>query len=77
MQPPSERPTFSDYLRIQEAARYLGVCANTLRAWDSQGKLRAKRHPLNGYRLYERGELDKLLETLGDAAAGRQHDGAV
>lgn len=37
----------------------LGVSEQTLRRWDKAGKLAAKRHPLNGYRLYPR---DVILE---------------
>jgi len=47
-------------LTIGDAAAELGVSAQTLRRWDAQGKLRAHRHPLNGYRLYAQEELDAL-----------------
>lgn len=53
-----------DFLTVGEAAEYLGVSASTLRNWDRQGKLKASRHPMNGYRLYRCGELDRLLEGL-------------
>ena len=49
------------YLRIKEAATYLGVSPNTLRNWGSGGKLTERRHPINGYRLYAKRELDALL----------------
>ncbi len=45
-------------LTIKEAAAALGVSQPTLRRWDEAGKFRARRHPINGYRLYER---DKVL----------------
>ncbi len=54
----------NDYLTIQEAATLLGVSAPTLRNWDRQGKLRAIRHPINGYRLYKRADLERLLDDL-------------
>ena len=54
----------SDYLRISEAADYLGVSPNTLRNWQNAGKIDAHRHPVNGYRLFRREELDALLEPL-------------
>jgi excisionase family DNA binding protein len=41
-------------LTIGEAAKLLGVYPDTLRRWDKAGKLPAKRHPINGYRLYDR-----------------------
>ncbi len=57
----------SDYLRISEAAEYLGVSPNTLRNWQNAGKIAAQRHPVNGYRLFRREELDALLEPLYEA----------
>jgi excisionase family DNA binding protein len=50
-----------DYLRISEAADYLGVSPNTLRNWQNAGKVVAVRHPVNGYRLFKREDLDALL----------------
>ena len=53
-----------DYLRIAEAAEYLGVSPNTLRNWEKAGKLVAHRHPLNRYRLFRQKELDALLKQV-------------
>jgi len=50
-----------DYLTVAEAAELLGVSASTLRNWDRAGKLKASRHPMNGYRLYESADLLRLL----------------
>jgi len=44
----------SDIITIKEAALLLGVSEPTLRRWDEAGKFTARRHPINGYRLYER-----------------------
>ena len=41
-----------DFLRISEAAEYLGVSPNTLRNWERTGKILAHRHPVNRYRLF-------------------------
>src|SRR6516225_4947848 len=49
-----------DYLTIQQAARYVGVSAQTLRRWDAEGKLKSVRHPGNDYRYYKRSDLDPL-----------------
>jgi excisionase family DNA binding protein len=57
-------PKLSDYLRISEAADYLGVSPNTLRNWQNAGKIAAYRHPVNGYRLFKKEELDALLALL-------------
>lgn len=53
-----------DYLRIAEAAEYLGVSPNTLRNWENAGKLVAHRHPVNHYRLFRRNELEALLKQV-------------
>ncbi|MBW2037865.1 MAG: helix-turn-helix domain-containing protein [Deltaproteobacteria bacterium] len=55
-----------DYLTVAEASKYLGVSPSTLRNWDRHGKLKAFRHPINGYRLYSREQLDTLVRSLGD-----------
>ncbi len=53
-----------DYLRISEAAAYLGVSPNTLRNWENAGKVMAVRHPVNDYRLFKRKDLDTLLQQV-------------
>jgi len=57
----------SDYLRISEAAEYLGVSPNPLRHWHNPGKNAAQRPPVNGDRLFVREEPDALLEPLHEA----------
>ena len=57
----------SDYLRISEAAEYLGVSPNTLRNWVNAGKVVAIRHPVNDYRLFKREDLDALLKQVAVA----------
>jgi DNA-binding transcriptional MerR regulator len=54
----------SDYLRISEAAEFLGVCPNTLRNWERAGKIVAHRHPMNDYRLFKLEELRALLDQV-------------
>ena len=54
----------SDYLRVSEAAEYLGISPNTLRNWERAGKIVAHRHPMNHYRLFKREELDALLDQV-------------
>ena len=51
------RAQSSELLTIKAAAELLGVSEQTLRRWDEAGKLRAKRHPMNGYRLYPRDQV--------------------
>ncbi|MEX0805829.1 MAG: helix-turn-helix domain-containing protein [Candidatus Binatia bacterium] len=50
------------YLRIKEAAEYLGVSPNTLRNWGRGGRISEHRHPVNNYRLYKVSDLDRLLK---------------
>jgi MerR family transcriptional regulator, copper efflux regulator len=53
---------WKNYLRIKEAAEFLGVSPLTLRNWDKKGKLTGYRHPINHYRLYRMADLEKFLE---------------
>ena len=55
----------ADYLRIKEAAEYLGVSPNTLRNWGRDGKITEHRHPMNNYRLYKKSDLTRLLRLTG------------
>lgn len=53
-------------LRIGEAARRLGVSVDTMRRWDREGRLRAKR--LHGQRVYTAADLESVIDNSGDAA---------
>jgi site-specific DNA-cytosine methylase len=53
-----------DFVRIQEAANILGVTEQTLRNWDKAGKLPARRHPANGYRMYRVADLHAFLRSM-------------
>ena len=59
------------YMTIKEAAGYLGVAPNTLRNWGASGKLKERRHLMNGYRLYTKAELDRLVQRV-DCRSTRQ-----
>ncbi|MEQ9408454.1 MAG: helix-turn-helix domain-containing protein [Fuerstiella sp.] len=63
----------SDYLRISEAAEYLGVSPNTLRNWERAGKIEAHRHPVNSYRLFKKEELDALLKQVQEPRSPKKH----
>jgi excisionase family DNA binding protein len=54
-----------DFYTVKEAAGYLGVSPNTLRNWDITGKFKAKRHPINLYRIYSKTALEKLKTKIG------------
>jgi PAS domain S-box-containing protein len=56
-------PNFSQYRTVGEAAAFLGVSAATLRNWDRTNKLKPRRHPQNGYRIYLHEDLDAVLRS--------------
>src|SRR4051794_34297408 len=63
----SETPAgagLAEYLTIGEAASALGVSVWTLRNWDRAGKLKARRHPVNGHRLYRTEDLTAVVDTI-------------
>lgn len=55
----------SELLTIKDAAALLGVSEMTMRRGDRSGKFRARRHPLNGYRLYPFPALLRLRKEIG------------
>jgi MerR family copper efflux transcriptional regulator len=63
MQPITHVDSLENFVRVGEAALILGVTTKTLRNWDRSGKVKARRHPVNGYRIYSRPELDELLNS--------------
>ena len=63
----------SEYVKIAEAARILGVSQNTLRAWAASGKVPVTRNPLNGYRLFRRSDLEELLQEISESFDKRRH----
>ncbi|QEG43436.1 MerR family transcriptional regulator [Roseimaritima ulvae] len=66
----------NDFLRVSDAAEYLGVSPNTLRNWENAGKIVAHRHPVNGYRLFKQEELDEVL-TAAQRPSGDSNDRAL
>jgi PAS domain S-box-containing protein len=54
-----------EYLTVGEAATVLGVSPWTLRKWDRVGKLKPKRHPKNGYRIYRHEDLKAIRKADG------------
>src|SRR3954471_855044 len=47
-----------DFLRIGDAAAYVGVSTQTLRRWDAEAQLPAVRQRGNSYRYYRRADLE-------------------
>ena len=54
------------YFKVSAAAKYIGLCPNTLRAYTDLGLIRAKILP-GGHRLYRKDWLDEFVERLPDA----------
>lgn len=50
-----------DYMKTSQAAEFLGVSPGTVRNWENQGRLRAKRLAHNDYRLFLRADLEDFL----------------
>ena len=54
----------SEYVKVAEAAEILGVSSGTVRTWAARGDIPMHRNPVNGYRLFNRSDLDKLLKKV-------------
>ena len=55
-----------DYLKVSEAADYLGVSQNTLRSWAEAGKIPMHRNPANGFRLFLHKDLEDFLNRVAE-----------
>lgn len=51
----------TEYVQTAEAAEILGIAQNTLRKWAARGDIPMHRNPVNGYRLFKRSDLERLL----------------
>ena len=52
------------YYTVGEVAYILGVTPLTLRNWDKQKKLLAKRNPINNYRMYKASDIEQFLRSM-------------
>lgn len=59
-----EQGRSSGLLTISQAARRLGVSQVTLRRWDAAGKFKARRHPINDYRMYSKVDVERLKRRI-------------
>lgn len=68
-----------NYISLKEASDYLGVSRNTLRNWDTSGKLVADRNPANGYRRYSFEDIVQMKAVMDGTASDRlaEDDGGV
>jgi excisionase family DNA binding protein len=56
-------------LTVKQAAALLRVSIGTLRRWDDSGKFPARRHPINGYRLYRDADVRRLKRLIEGSIA--------
>ncbi len=61
-----------NYLKIAEAARFLGVSQNTLRKWADERRIDVRVNPANGYRLFRQDELAAFLKRAARPAPRRR-----
>ena len=56
------------YYSVSEAAQKLGVCAETIRRWDNEEKLKAVRNPMNNYRVYKEEDINNIsfLQSINE-----------
>lgn len=52
---------------IDEAARLLKMNTVTLRRWSNKGKFPSYRHPVNGYRMYKRSDLEEFIKKINES----------
>jgi DNA (cytosine-5)-methyltransferase 1 len=60
-----------NYLRIKQAAEFIGVSESTLRNWERDGKITTYRHPISRYRLYKQEDLESLLKDIERSAKNK------
>ncbi len=54
----------SEYVKIAEAAKIIGISQATLRTWAESGKIPMHKNPANGYRLFKLADLEKFLAEV-------------
>lgn len=52
----------NEYLSIQEFAKEIGVCTQTIRRWDVTDKLKPHHRTPNGYRVYTQAQVNDYLQ---------------
>ncbi|OHA58491.1 MAG: hypothetical protein A2571_01800 [Candidatus Vogelbacteria bacterium RIFOXYD1_FULL_44_32] len=68
----SQNTRHPQYLSVKEVAELLNKCSSTIRAWDKNGVLKARRQPNTNYRLYEASAVAQLAATLGQTKKSKR-----
>jgi len=56
--------SIKEYFTVGEAAYILGITPLTLRNWDKKGNFKARRNPINNYRMYKRDDIEFFLRRM-------------
>ena len=56
--------TLREYLKVAEAAEFIGVSQTTLRKWADEGQIPMYVNKANGYRLFMQEDLEKFLSDM-------------
>ena len=56
--------TLREYLKVAEAAQFIGVSQTTLRKWADDGEIPVYVNKANGYRLFMPEDLEKFLRDM-------------
>ncbi len=54
----------SDYIKIGQAAKLLGVSPSTLRNWEKENKIAVYRHSISNFRMYKISDLEDILNKI-------------
>lgn len=53
-----------NFLKIGDAAKFLGISKTTLRRWEDEGRIVSYRHVFNNYRMYDVDDINRLSTKL-------------
>jgi len=61
-----------EYLKIAEAAEFLGVSVGALRKWADEGRIPVRVNSANGYRLFLHEDLERFLKRTAKPAKSKR-----
>ena len=54
----------SGYIKIGEVAKKCGVTSQTIRKWESDGRIKSERHPISKARYYKPEDVERLVKEV-------------